>query len=141
MASEAIKRDLIVHCEVKILTHIFETEAETPDIPKAYTYIGVSKLCCRGCHSFFESFNAIHATCFTTKGPHNKSYWPWQFPQSVPGGVLFHTYLSIAERWIESYSGYTVKWVSPVPDSDAQSGSHFDDEDEDAEAIADVYIG
>ena len=42
MAKEVISQSLVVHCEVKLLTHIFETE--TIGIPKTYTYIGVSKL-------------------------------------------------------------------------------------------------
>ena len=121
MAQEAIKRDLVIHCEVRILLHIFETETE--NTPKAYTYIGVSKLSCRGCHAFFESFNSVHKTHFVTKGAHNKSYWPWQFPDSFPESdeVLKDTYHFIAHHWVGYYEGYEVKEVLLDADSDAQS--------------------
>jgi hypothetical protein len=103
MAREAIKRDLIIHCEVKLLLHIFRIENELPDTPKAYTYIGVSELSCRGCSAFFEFFNRIHNTRFVTKGSHGKSYWPWQFPPACPesGTVLEYTYRFIAQEWVE----------------------------------------
>ena len=138
MATEAIKHKLVVHCEVKILTHIFKTEAEISGTPKAYTYIGVSKLSCLGCQAFFESFNDIHGTSFTIKGSHSKSYWPWQFPLSFAekDAVLFRTYWSIAEHWVESYNGYKAKRVSLAPDSEAQTSSSFDSRKE--EALADT---
>ena len=125
MAREAIKRDLVIHCEVRILLHIFKTENEIPGIPKAYTYIGVSKLSCRGCRAFFDSFNIAHGTRFVTKGSHNKSYWPWQFPQSFPKSdmVLSTTYQFIAQRWVGSYDGYMVRRSPLSPDSDPQSGT------------------
>ena len=131
MARAAITQKLVVHCEVKILTHIFKAET-----PKAYTYIGVS---CRGCHAFFRSFNAVHGTRFTIKGSHSKSYWPWQFqpqPFAKSDEVLFRTYLSIANLWAESYSGYTVEGDPFAPDSEVQSGSRFNDGNEKARANA-----
>ena len=124
LENETISQDLVVHCEVKLLTHIFETETETTG--KTYTYIGVSKLSCRGCQAFFKAFNDIHNTRFTTKGSHSKSYWPWQFPPqpfAKRDGVLFRTYLHIAKPWVKSYSGYKVKFEPFGPDSDAQSSS------------------
>jgi hypothetical protein len=125
MARGTIGRDLVIHCEVRILLHIFNTENENPDIPKAYTYVGVSKLSCRGCHAFFEAFNRVHKTRFVTKGSHSKSYWPWQFPPSFPESdiVRFHTYHFIARRWVGSYDGYMVHRALLSPDSDAQTGS------------------
>src|SRR5271154_2898636 len=137
MARETIKRDLVLHCEVRILLHIFKTENEFPSIPKAYTYVGVTKLSCRGCRAFFEAFNRMHRTRFVTKGSHSKSYWPWQFPPSFPKSdiVLFHTYHFIAQRWVGSYDGYMVHRVPLSPDSDAQSstsGSYIPDLSPDA---------
>jgi hypothetical protein len=125
MAREAIKRDLVIYCEVGILLHIFKTENENPGILKAYTYVGVSKLYCRGCRAFFEAFNRVHETRFVTKGSHSKSYWPWQFPLSFPESdlVRFHTYHFIAQRWVGSYDGYMVRRVPLSPDSDAQTGT------------------
>jgi len=127
----AIKRDIVVHCEIKILTHIFKTEAENPGTPKAYTYVGVSKLSCLGCQAFFEAFN----NAYGTKGSQSKSYWPWQFPPSFVE-VLPRTYRLIATHWVESYSGYRAKRVPFAPDSEAQTGSSYDIRDE--EALADT---
>jgi hypothetical protein len=138
--NHTIKQNLVIHCEVRILLYIFKTEnkkenADIPKayipegyIPKAYTYIGVSKLSCRGCHAFFESFNLAHGTHFVTKGSHDKSYWPWQFPPSFPkrDKVLSNTYHFIARRWVGSYEGYMVRRVLLSPDSDAQSDSSGD---------------
>jgi hypothetical protein len=129
MASEGIKPDLVIHCEVRVLLHIFKIEKEMPGTSKAYTYIGVSKLSCRGCRAFFISFNRVHKTHFVTKGSHNKSYWPWQFPPSFPNSdrVLSRTYHYIARHWADFYDGYVVRQVLPAPDSAAQtstSGSH-----------------
>jgi hypothetical protein len=128
MAREAIKRDLVIHCKVRILVYIFKTEDEVPSTPKAYTYIGVLKLSCRGCRAFFTAFNRVHNTRFVTKGSHNKSCWPWQFPQSFPKSetVLSLTYSFIAQRWVGSYDGYVVQLVPLAPDSDAQTDTGGD---------------
>ena len=132
MAQKAIQQDIVIHCEVRILLHICEIENENPNIPKAYTYIGVSKLSCRGCRAFFISFNRVHKTGFVTKGSHNKSYWPWQFPPSFPNSdsVLSRTYRFIAKRWVDFYDGYVEGQVLWAQDSAAQtstSGSHGPD--------------
>jgi len=138
MAKEAVSQNLVVHCEVKLLTHIFETEPKITGTSKTYTYIGVSKLSCRGCQAFFKSFNAVHGTNFTTKGSHSKSYWPWQFPPqpfAERNEVLFFTYLSIAKRWVESYNGYKAKRDPFAPDSEPQSGSGLSDGSDMARAV------
>jgi len=142
MASGEITRNLIVHCEVKILTDIFENETEITGTPKAYTYVGVSKLSCLGCQALFRAFNAKHGTKFTTKGSHSKSYWPWQFPPqtfATNHEILSLAYRFIANHWVESYTGYTVKRSHLGQDSDAQSTSHdvvgCGDEDAGADAI------
>jgi hypothetical protein len=63
-----------------------------------------------------------------TKGSHNKSCWPWQFPQSFPKSdmVLSLTYSFIAQRWVGSYDGYVVQRVPLAPDSDAQTDTGGD---------------
>ena len=144
MAEEMIGPDLVIHCELRILLDIFETETEPKNhgIPKAYTYIGVSKLSCRGCHAFFQAFNKVHKTHFVTKGSHNKSYWPWQFPQSCPESdkVLSRTYGFIAQRWVTSYDGYTKQYAPLASDSVPQSvvsGSYIHDPSE-SESVVDM---
>ena len=122
-------RDIVIHCEVRILLHIFNTENENENensgTSKAYTYIGVSKLSCRGCQAFFESVNRVHKTRFVTKGSHSKAYGHWEFPESIPNNdmVLFYTYRLIAQRWVGFYDGYEVGHDPLAPDSDAQSGT------------------
>jgi hypothetical protein len=106
MAQEAINIDLVVHCETKLLLNIFQAEQNNPRLPKACPYIGVSKLSCHGCDSFFKAFNHTHRTTFTTKGSHGKCYYPWQFPaQSFPGrqAVLEATYEIIAGLLVKRY--------------------------------------
>lgn len=41
MAQEDISKDLVMHCEMKILLAIAEAEANNPHLAKAYSYIGV----------------------------------------------------------------------------------------------------
>jgi len=104
--------------------HIFKTEQDNPQLSKAYTYVGVSKLSCHGCNSFFHAFNLVHGTAFMTKGSHAKSYYPWQFPQAFPGrdAVIRSTYQIIANGWASTYDGYRTKFVPLRADSTAQSG-------------------
>jgi len=144
MASGEITRNLIVHCEVKILTDIFKTETEITGTPKAYTYIGVSKLPCLGCQALFQAFNAKHGTRFTTKGSHSKSYWPWQFPPqtfATSHEILSLAYRFIADHWVESYTGYTVKRSRLGQDSSPQSTVEIvhGDEDAIADTVAQAY--
>ncbi|OJJ43557.1 hypothetical protein ASPZODRAFT_19280 [Penicilliopsis zonata CBS 506.65] len=119
MAQSDIPRDISVHCEIKILLDIFRNESP------AYTYIGVSKLSCRGCHAFFAAFNNIHDTHFLTRGSHGKSYFPWQFPLNFPksNAVADKAYRLLAERWVPTYHGYRPRMVHLQPDSTAGSGA------------------
>lgn len=123
MAKGAITRSLNVHCEIKLLTAIHRTQEVQPTIPKAYTYIGVSKLSCNGCDSFIKAFNNVNATRWVTKGCHGKSYYPWMFPQPFPShdAVLVFMYSIMVERWVNSYRGYTVSSIPFEPDSTDQS--------------------
>ena len=55
-----------VHCEVRLLTHIYKEEIEAqPPVPRAYIYIGISKLSCRGCQVLIRAFNKVHHTKFS----------------------------------------------------------------------------
>ena len=133
MAGSPINPDLVVHCEVKLLWEIFRAEQKDQQLPKAYTYLGVSKLSCYGCASFIDGFNGVHKTHFMTRGSHEKSYYPWQFPSgdfSKRDELIEATYKLISDSWVDSYTGYRPKFVS---DSTAQSGrtmGHDVDSDE-----------
>lgn len=128
MAKEAITRSVCVHCEVKLLTSIHKTQTMQPNLPKAYSYIGVSKLSCNGCDSFIKAFNRENGANWITKGCHGKSYYPWMFPQPFPSHVpvLLSTYSDIVVRWVNSYRGYAVPSVSLKPDSADQSSRSGD---------------
>src|SRR5262249_3845464 len=80
MAREAIKRDLVIHCEVKVLT--LKSKLKFPIFPK-HTPISVFQSSPIEVIMPFSN-HSIHGTRFTTKGSHSKSYWPWQFPQTFP---------------------------------------------------------
>jgi hypothetical protein len=99
-----------------------------PNLPKAYSYIGVSKLSCNGCDSFIKAFNRENGSHWITKGCHGKSYYPWMFPQPFPSyePVLLSTYSDIVVRWVNSYRGYAVSSVSLKPDSTDQSSRSGD---------------
>jgi hypothetical protein len=122
MAKRAISKENSVHCEVKLLVSI-EKHQTTPGSPKAFTYIGVSKLSCHGCDSFIRAFNAVHHTFWVTKGAHGKSCYPWMFPPGTPAEELVRTktYANLAFDWAKSYQGYRELHVSLQPDSTAQS--------------------
>ncbi|KAJ9374777.1 hypothetical protein DTO282E5_332 [Paecilomyces variotii] len=123
MARQDISRTVVLHCEVKLLATIERAQQQNPRLPKAYTYVGVSKLSCNGCDSFFRAFNTIHNTTWMTKGSHGKSYYPWMFPAAVPKreDVLKATYYNVVSRWVTSYKGYVPQFVPLLPDSRAQS--------------------
>ena len=47
---------------------------------QAFSYIGVSKLCCKACHYWMEAFNRTMSTEFRTRGFHDKWYGGWARP-------------------------------------------------------------
>lgn len=123
MGRTTISKDNSVHCEVKLLVQIERQQAANPAIPKAFTYIGVSKLSCHGCDCFIRAFNTVHNTSWVTKGGHGKSYYPWMFPPGTPqkGSVRRRNYEILAFAWGKSYPGYRQQHVPLNPDSTAQS--------------------
>lgn len=123
MGKTTISKNNSVHCEVKLLVSIERHERAQPGTPKAFTYIGVSKLSCHGCDSFIRAFNTVHRTSWVTKGAHGKSYYPWMFPPGTPAEepVRTRTYANLAFAWAKSYTGYRQQHISLVPDSTAES--------------------
>lgn len=123
MGKTTISKNNSVHCEVKLLVSIARYEKAIPGFPKAFTYIGVSKLSCHGCDSFIRAFNLVHKTSWVTKGCHGKSYYPWMFPPGTPqeDPVRIRTYAILAFAWAKSYTGYRQEHVSLDADSTAQS--------------------
>lgn len=113
MSREAVEGNLFVHCEAKILAHIAKSESEYPLLPKAYPYVGLSKLSCRGCEAFFKAYNHVHHTNSMTRGSHGKSYFPWQFPQMFPKSddTVRTMYDILVQRWVNAYDGYETEKV------------------------------
>ncbi|KAK2790252.1 hypothetical protein FQN53_000018 [Emmonsiellopsis sp. PD_33] len=123
MCREQISKNLVTHCEVKLLLLVATTESENPSLAKAYSYLGVSKLSCHGCYLFINSYNSIHGTRFMTKGTHGKSYWPWQFPKNFPTHEVTaaRMYDFLAKIWGGHYNGYEIEMKELSQDSTAGS--------------------
>ncbi|KKZ65330.1 hypothetical protein EMCG_08846 [[Emmonsia] crescens] len=126
MCREQIGKDLVIHCEVKLLLLIARLESENPSLAKAYSYLGGSKLLCHDYHVFIEAYNRIHRTRFMTRGAHGKSYRPWQFPKNFPKhkATTAQMYALLANTWGDHYNGYEIKMKELSQDSTA--GSDFE---------------
>ncbi len=77
MKSRAEKCGLaaIIHCECAMVAYLYKYPAFQP-----FSYIGVSKLCCKACHYWMETFNRTMSTKFRTRGSHDKWYGGWARP-------------------------------------------------------------
>lgn len=117
MSREAISMHTTVHCELKIALQAMKNGN------KMYSYIGVSKLSCRGCQVWLCAFNELHETHFCTRGSHGKAYYPWQIPQNFPNNseVTKVAYRLLATSWLTTYHGYRPKKVEHGPDSTVPS--------------------
>src|SRR5438034_7145225 len=67
-----------VHCEVAVALHFLRSDPASHDVP-ALPYIGVSKLSCLACWTFFRCLHD-HACNFYIRGTHAKAYFPWKYP-------------------------------------------------------------
>ena len=70
-----------VHCECALISYLDRNRNEIP----AFSYIGVSKLCCKPCYYWILAYNK-HAKSgrYTTKGCHDKWYLGWKGPLLDP---------------------------------------------------------
>lgn len=113
-----------VHCEAKLLIHLY-TESHHPEHSKgpAYSYIGLSKLCCLPCYEFVQAWNEVFGTRFFTKGTHSKVYVPWAFPDDCPfyDTMVDNIYKKLANHLVPWYDGYAPENRPLSPDSTAQS--------------------
>ncbi|KAL1885941.1 hypothetical protein Plec18167_001442 [Paecilomyces lecythidis] len=94
-----------VHCEVKLLTYLYTSRSEKGP---AYSYIGLSKLCCLPCYAFVQTFNEVFGTKFVIKGTHSKLYVPWIFPGDCPqhDRVAEGVYKRLANHVVPWYHGF-----------------------------------
>lgn len=74
-----------------------------------HSYIGVSKLSCRGCRVFIWAMSAIYGTNFCTRGLVRSD----ELTEQV--------YRLLAGYWITTYHGYRPRRVPPRPNSTAPS--------------------
>jgi len=111
-----------VHCEVRLLTFIYNQEmlAHSP-MPHAYTYIGTSKLSCRGCQIFIQAFNKVHHTKFIVKGQHHKAYYPWEFPKCHNSDEVAKEMYVLCNKFGDQYHGFRPKLADFNADSEAQT--------------------
>ncbi|ETW81175.1 hypothetical protein HETIRDRAFT_427943 [Heterobasidion irregulare TC 32-1] len=71
-----------VHYECLLVAHFVKNAASL----RPYDYIGLSKLLCYGCHSYFRAYNITHPTMrFYARGTHRKVYIPWVPPTLEDG--------------------------------------------------------
>lgn len=87
-------------------------------------YIGVSKLCCRGCSHVIKSVSSAKGMRIFTKGCHHKWYYPWKFPpvpEAIKSKAVKHMYEGIANFFRNNYAGFRPKTQEHLSDSDANS--------------------
>ena len=129
-----------VHCECVILSYMLFHPEEF-----FINYIGVSKLCCRGCSHAIASVNLVKGTRINTKGCHHKWYYPWKFPplpKDIESTAVNHMYGEVAEFFGDNYAGFRPKTQQTLSDSDYNSLSddrHSDFEGSGAKNLPGFY--
>jgi hypothetical protein len=119
MERHNLKVTNVVHCECKLVLYFLE---QSSDQPRPYSYIGVSKLSCRGCDIFLAAVNKVFNKNFFTKGCHQKWYYPWRVPQLTRRGteVAEEMYGELCMKFSRTYDGFRTMIYS---DSEAHSRS------------------
>lgn len=108
-----------VHCELKIVGHILQSSEEG-----FLNYIGVSKLCCRGCSQCIQAVNNILLKGFKTKGTHQKFYYPWRFPNLPQANTVAEQMRnSISFVFGQTYKGFCPETQPYLSDSEATTSS------------------
>ena len=106
-----------VHCEAALIAYILAH----PD-DRFYDYIGVSKLCCRGCFALVEAINKNLDKNFVVKGCHHKFYYPWRFPQIPRHRAVAQSMLaSLCYKLGQTYRGFRPATQQYLSDSEAGS--------------------
>lgn len=106
VSSRAPPPQHFVHCECVLLSHMLSHEESFVN------YIGVSKLCCRGCFNVIQSVNFAKGTRFAIKGCHHKWCYPWKFsplPETTKNVVVKLLYTDLATLFGNIYSGFRPK--------------------------------
>lgn len=106
-----------IHCEAALIAYILAH----PD-DNFYEYIGVSKLCCRGCYALVQAINKVLSKNFVVRGCHHKFYYPWKFPQIPQHHAVAQSMLaSLCYKLGQTYRGFRPVTQQYLSDSEAGS--------------------
>ena len=86
----------IIHWECAMVAYLHKYAAF-----QAFSYIGVSKLCCKACHYWMEAFKRTMRTTFRTRGFRDKWYGGWARPglgESANQGKVDAVFLDFVEE-------------------------------------------
>ena len=123
MCKTPLRSTNYVHCELNIVNHILQSSE-----PGFLNYIGVSKLCCRGCSQCIEAVNHVLGSRFKTKGTHQKFYYPWRFPTLPEANfVAARMRNTMCFLFGQMYEGFCPKTQPCLSDSEAAVLSSTDD--------------
>ena len=108
-----------VHCECLLVAHFVKNRASL----RPYDYIGLSKLLCFGCHSYFRAYNITHSTMsFFARGTHGKIYIPW-VPPTLEDGSEDNVRVSMCKSMLEDLDVVWSASQQRMSDSTDASGS------------------
>lgn len=112
-----------VHCELNIINYILHSSEEG-----FLNYIGLSKLCCRGCSQYIQAVEYILGKRFKVRGTHQKFYYPWAFP-NLPhaSAVAEQMRNSISFVFGQTYKGFYPETNLYLSDSEATASSGDDE--------------
>lgn len=126
LANRTMSAANYVHCECILLSYMLAHGSE-----RYISYIGMSKLCYRGCFHLINAANTIYGTRVATKGCHHKWYYPWRippFPATKESALVKFMYAEIAWFIRHTYPGFRSKTQAVLSDSEAPDLSEDDDE-------------
>ena len=70
-----------IHCECALISYLHRNSNKIP----AFSYIGVSKLCCKPCYDWILAYNDLaESGRYDIKGCHDKWYFGWKRPLLDP---------------------------------------------------------
>lgn len=106
-----------VHCEAALMAYILNHPDES-----FYNYIGISKLCCRGCYALFQAIKRVIGRDFVVRGCHHKFYYPWKFPQIPEHHLVAQSmFFRLCYQFGQTYQGFRPATQQYLSDSEGAS--------------------
>ena len=141
LATGAMSAKNYVHCECILHSYMLAQGSE-----RYINYIGLSKLCCRGCFHLIRAANTTYGTRFATKGCHHKWYYPWRIPHFLAtkeSAVVKCVYAEIAWFFGHTYPGFRSKTLGLLSDSESPdlSEDNYEPAPDDLEVLAENWTG